>query len=172
MQKFVLLLMLILLIVSLVYAKTESPLNWITFTQAESLSLTTNKYILVNIYKPTCRWCRKMERITYSDPNVIAFINENFLPVKLNIIGKGEVKFNGVKIPERELALAMKIRGTPTTVFMDSVKAVVVKVPGYVPPNQFIYLLKYVSSKWYEELSFEDFYKSEKVLEKKRGNKK
>ncbi len=43
-----------------------------------------NKLILLSLSAVWCHWCHVMDETTYSDPGVIGFINENFIPVRVD----------------------------------------------------------------------------------------
>ncbi len=162
----------ILILLPVGSAEARDSLSWLTYQEAESLRVISGKYVLIDIYKATCGWCRKMQRTTYADSAVIGLLKESFLPVRVDLLSGRKLKVNGVELRERDIARALKVRGTPTTIFMDSTGKVVVKVPGYIPPQQFVYLLRYISGGWYKDLTFDEYYESEKILERERSRKK
>mgnify|MGYP000120723327 CR=1 FL=1 len=160
-----------LLILPLNGESASNSIDWMGFEGAESLRVKTGKVIIVDVYKATCGWCKKMQSTTYADSNIQKIIEEKFIPVRLDVLSRKKMNVFGEELLERDIARLLRVRGTPTTIFVDSTGTPVVKVPGYIPPDQYMYLLKYVSGEWYEDLKFEDFYKSEKILEKERGKK-
>lgn len=44
----------------------------------------TNKPILLSLSAVWCHWCHVMDETTYSDDDVIRFINENFIPIRVD----------------------------------------------------------------------------------------
>ncbi len=161
------LLLIILAVFPLIAAEEKKEFRWLKFNDADSIQNRTKKIIILNLYTNYCGWCRKMNTITYGDSNVIKIIEDGFLPVMIDIRSNDTLRYKGKTYTEREFAALVGIRGTPTTGFIDSTKNLVVKVPGYVPPSSFIYLLKYVKGGWYKDMTFDEFYKSEKELEKR-----
>jgi uncharacterized protein YyaL (SSP411 family) len=60
-------------------------IQWRTWSQ-ESLqeAKKMNRPILLSLSAVWCHWCHVMDETTYSDPAVIAFINKNFIPVRVD----------------------------------------------------------------------------------------
>lgn len=55
-----------------------------SFEDGLYLAKKQNKQMMLFIYSTHCPWCKKMERTTLSDSEVIDFINEKFVFVSLN----------------------------------------------------------------------------------------
>ena len=47
-------------------------------------SKTTDKLIVLSISAVWCHWCHVMDETTYSDSAVITYINQNFIPVRVD----------------------------------------------------------------------------------------
>jgi hypothetical protein len=56
--------------------------DWVpeTFEEAKA----TNKLIVLSLSAVWCHWCHVMDETTYSDMKVIDFINEKFMPVRVD----------------------------------------------------------------------------------------
>lgn len=103
-----------------------STLSKTTFELAEK----ENKIILLNLEANWCHWCHVMHDSTYSDPKIIAYLNENFIAVKAD------------QDANPELAVRYRDYGWPATVFLNAQGEDVVKRSGYIPPKRFLKLLK------------------------------
>ena len=44
----------------------------------------TKKLILLSLSAVWCHWCHVMDETTYSDPDVISYINEHFIPIRVD----------------------------------------------------------------------------------------
>ena len=65
-----------------------------------------------------CPYCAKMHDVNLRIPDVVDYLKDNFLVVKLDLWGAREVTdFDGEVIEERKLALKWGIRYTPTIQF-------------------------------------------------------
>ncbi len=119
-----------------------------------------NKPIFIDAYTDWCGWCKVMSRKTFTDTNIIKFINDNFIAVKYEM-ERGEGK---------RLAMKYKVTGFPTTMFFSPKGKYIYNVIGYQAPEKFIvslkasldpenhFDLKGVSDEI--DLAFPDFYKS------------
>jgi len=56
----------------------------LTWQEANDLAAQENKYIFVDAYTEWCGWCKVMDKEMFTDPAVFPFINENFIPMKID----------------------------------------------------------------------------------------
>src|SRR5438105_1727182 len=70
-------------------------LKWMSLNEVEVAKKEINKPILIDLYTDWCGWCKVMDRKTYSDKNVIAYLQEKFYVVKLNAETKQPVSWSG-----------------------------------------------------------------------------
>ena len=131
---------------------------WVGMTEALQQSDSTGKKILIDFYTDWCGWCKRMDKAIYADSNVIAYLNEHFLPVKLNPEKEGTIEYMGGEYTNRQFASAFEVRGYPATGFMNEKNEVITLLPGAVlDPNEFLTVLRYIAEDHYLTLSFEDF---------------
>ncbi|HEY5217779.1 MAG TPA: thioredoxin fold domain-containing protein, partial [Pseudolabrys sp.] len=99
------------------------------------------------------------------------YIKANFEVLQLNIIGSRKVTdFDGAELSEKEMAAKYAVRFTPTFQFfgeraaalkeLPPVKREVARAPGYLRPEDFLAMFRYVREKAYEGKSFRDFVKT------------
>ena len=92
--------------------------------------------------------------------------------LQLNIIGSLKVTdFDGEQLSEKALAAKYGVRFTPTFQFFPEragplndlapQKREVARAPGYLLPDDFLALFRFVREKAYEKGSFRDFLKSQ-----------
>ena len=104
-----------------------------TWAEANEKAAKEGKYIMVDAYTEWCYWCKVMDKKTFTDPQVADFINEHFVPMKLDF-----EKDEGVK-----LAMKFRVSSYPTTLLFNTHGQLVVKHPGYIADNQkFIEMLQ------------------------------
>jgi uncharacterized protein len=69
-----------------------NPVDWHTWgTEALAKSKNDNKPIFLSIGYSTCHWCTVMEHESFEDRRVAAFINKNFIPIKVDREERPEV---------------------------------------------------------------------------------
>ncbi len=62
-----------------------NPVNWYPWSQAAfERARREDKPVLLSIGYSTCHWCHVMEHESFEDPEIAAFINRHFVPVKVD----------------------------------------------------------------------------------------
>ncbi len=63
----------------------HNPVDWYPWgEEAFARAREEDKLLLVSIGYATCHWCHVMERESFEDPELAAFLNEHFIPVKVD----------------------------------------------------------------------------------------
>lgn len=63
----------------------ENPIDWWFWCEeALAQAKAENKPIFLSIGYSSCHWCTVMEGEAFSDPEIAAYLNENFLPIKVD----------------------------------------------------------------------------------------
>ena len=119
----------------------------------------SNKKIIVDVFTDWCVWCKKMDKTTYDDKKVVSYLNEKYLAVKLDAESNSELTFEGVKYSEQQFSHGLGITGYPSTIFIDENGKVITVVPGYIQPNEFLNIIKYIGEDTYKTKSYEEFLK-------------
>ncbi|WP_460892756.1 thioredoxin family protein [Rufibacter soli] len=130
-------------------------LQWLTLPQALEKAKSHPKKILIDVYTDWCGYCKRMDKQVYQHPEVVARLNKDYYVVKLNAELRDPVAINGKTyryMPEyraHELALSL-LNGEmsyPSTVFLNEKQQVMERVPGFIPPKDFLRALAYLSEK-------------------------
>jgi thioredoxin-related protein len=115
-----------------------------------------------------CPYCRETHLANFARPDIEDFVRTNFEVLQLNIIGSRSVKdFDGTQLSEKALAGKYGVRFTPTFQFFPESaaglaekspeKREVARAPGYLRPDDFLALFRFVREKGYETKSFRDY---------------
>jgi thioredoxin-related protein len=120
----------------------DGTLQWLTIEEADALRKEgTNKRFLVDVYTDWCGWCKVMDKKTFTDPGLIAYLNENFHVVKFNAEQKETVRFkdqdyiweplgrNGIN--KLGLSLLQGRLSYPSLVYLDQDMDIISISPGY-----------------------------------------
>lgn len=131
------------LIVSLLFAsllvKGQEKIEWMKFEEAIAASEKNPKMILVDVYTDWCGWCKKMDKETFTDSSVIAYVNAGFYAVKLNAEDKKRTfDFQGKSFTEEAMAKAMQVRSYPNFVVIDPSLQNITQLSGYRPAKEFL----------------------------------
>ncbi len=157
---------LLLLLMLSVITQGYAQINWMSFEDALAAQSENPKKIIVDVYTNWCGPCKLLDRNTFQNEQVAAFINENYYAVKFNAEGSKEINYRGQAFtnpnfdPNRkgrnsqhEFAAAMNIRGYPSIVFFDEDTNFIQPVVGYKTPRQLEIYLKMISNDDYKELT-------------------
>jgi len=117
-----------------------------------------------------CIYCEKLHLINFVEPEIRDYMSANFSVLQLDIHGSRKVTdLDGEVLEERALARKQGIRYTPTIQFFvetreDAEAALaggqpteVLRLPGYLAPDDFLNVLRYVAERAYEREGIESF---------------
>ena len=147
----------------------KSTVKWYSIQEAEKLSKSDPRPMLVDAYTDWCGWCKKLDQDTFSNPVIAEILNTKFYPVKFDAEGKEAVSFQGMNFindgkagKAHQLAVAM-LKGQmsyPNMVFFNEKNQLLTNVPGYRTPKEMEVLLSFFADKAYDKQTFQDFEKN------------
>lgn len=160
--------LLAILILSTISLSAQN-VQWVSWEEAVALSKTeTNpKKIFVDVYTDWCGWCKKMDKDTFQNPDVAAYMKENFYMVKMDAEGKEPIEYDGKTfkfVPQgrrgyHELAAAL-LQGKmsyPTVIFLDEERKMLSPVPGYQKVKPFLQIAKYFGENIYKDKDWKSY---------------
>ncbi|MDO6761615.1 thioredoxin fold domain-containing protein [Tamlana sp. 2_MG-2023] len=130
--------------------------NWISLSEALELQKKTPKKIMMDVYTNWCGPCKMLDKNTFQNSDVAAYVNENYYAVKFNAEGNAKVDYKGKtfsnpkydpKLASRrnsahELTRYLQVSAYPTVVFFDEKSDVIAPIRGYQTPEQLELYLK------------------------------
>jgi len=134
----------LLLTVSTVPASSNT-IKWKSYKKGIALGKKENKKIFINFYAQWCTYCTMMDAKTFKNSDVIAYLNKHFISIKVNMD------------KEKETAADYFVRGLPTSWFVSENGNKISGLPGYIKPDTFINILKFVHTDSYKKMTFIDF---------------
>jgi len=124
-----------------------SELSWSGYGDGLKAASDTGKIALVTFSTSWCTECKKMERDVLSREDVIAKINADFVPVKVD----GD--------RQNDIAGKYAVFSYPTYVMLDGDGNVLYKCFGSMSADNFKCLLDYVSTGAFRDMSLADYVK-------------
>ncbi len=156
----------VIMVISLSFsARPKEEINWLSFDQLHEAYAKNPKPIIVDLYTDWCGWCKVMDRTTYKNEKVVAYINEHYYAVKYNAESKDSVMFNnqkfgynnGYRTNEVALYLSFNKLEYPNTIFLSSLDARPAPLSGYMKPKELEAPLKYFAERKSEQETFVEF---------------
>jgi thioredoxin-related protein len=143
-------------------------LRWYTWTEASELQKTKPKKMFIDVYTDWCGWCKRMDKNTFSDAEVSAYLQENFYPIKLNaeqrediVFGRDTFKYvtmdNGRGVHTLAYSLLDGRLGYPSVVFLDEQYRRIMISPGYKEVPDIMKELKFAAEEHYDSTSWEAY---------------
>jgi thioredoxin-related protein len=123
----------------------NSGVSWVKYDEGMALGKKDGKKILINFYADWCGYCKKMNKEIFTKGEAADFINQNFVPVRINTDS------------EAQLAEAYRVSGLPTTWFLDKDGEGILNIPGYLPKEMFLSYMKFVQTDSYQNMSFREY---------------
>jgi len=120
-------------------------IKWMGYEEGMALGKAENKKVLLHFWADWCQYCEQMAQTTLADKRTIAYLNENYIAIKVNFD------------LERKQVSKYSVRGLPNTYFLESGGDVISNLPGYIPADLFFDILKYVHTDSHEKMSFQKF---------------
>jgi thioredoxin-related protein len=128
-----------------------------------------------------CIYCTKMHEEVFSDPEISAYIGDNFFVVQMNLYGDIEVvDFDGESLSEKDMARKWRVMFTPNIVFLPeevpegvaALDAAVAVMPGAFGKGTTIDMFTWVAERRYTLDNGEDFqrYHARRIQERNNGS--
>lgn len=162
------------------FATAQAQINWVEMNEVEALMKKEPKKVLVDVYTSWCGPCKMMNNTTFSDPDVVKYINENFYAIKFNAEGEETITFQGQEFrndgydPARatgrnsthDLTKAIApVNGRiayPTIVYMNEEFQILSPVQGFQKPEQIMPILSYFGEDIYQEMEWQEYVEQSK----------
>lgn len=143
----------------------KAKIDWINISAADSGN--AGKPVLIDLYTDWCGWCKVMDRKTYTNKALAAYVSEKFYAVKVDAESRSAIKWKGktflfsstYKANEFAVFLTNGRLAFPTTVIIPADGSEPQAVAGYMKPNEMELFLKYFGDQAYKTMSFDAFQK-------------
>ena len=137
--------------------KELASLRWHRWDEGVTATQTSGKYMLVDVYTDWCGWCKKMDRVVYTHPQVQQLLAASFVTIKLDAESTNLITNGTNQYTEQELAKMLGVNSYPTTMVYDKRFQLISRFSGYYEPKEFIRYLKYIRGKHYTQYTFKEY---------------
>jgi len=131
------------------------------------------KHLMIYIGQHGCSWCKRLIEVNFRDPTIVDKMQKHFDAVEMNIVGSSETVWtDGTRASEKTLAARLKVRYTPTLLFLDERGTMVLRLNGYYEPDRFLIALDYVGNRDYRnQPDFQAYLKARGVNAEERSSR-
>ncbi|MFH0974159.1 MAG: thioredoxin fold domain-containing protein [Spirochaetota bacterium] len=136
----------------------NAQVKWESFNAGMSKALGQKKPVIIDFYADWCHWCKVMDRETFSNEEVTKILNRDFIAIRIDTQRRESITYKGNMTTADRFAPLLGVSGLPTVVFMDEEGNLIDKVPGFIKPDVFTGILRYISEGCYKlKVSFADY---------------
>lgn len=112
----------------------EPPFRDLAFADALAAAKAEGKVVMVDFFTTWCVPCKRLDKVTWKDPEVVAWLERRTVPLKVDAE------------KETELAGRFAVEAYPTIVFAGADGSALGKLVGYYEPKDFLTMAERVSS--------------------------
>jgi thioredoxin-related protein len=131
-------------------------INWISLNEALELQKETPKKIMIDVYTNWCGPCKLLDKKTFHNKDVVAFVNKHYYAVKFNgegdeMVNYKEASYGNPNYDKRkankrnsahEFANFMGVNAYPTIVFLNEKSDLIIPLRGFHDAQQLEFYLK------------------------------
>ncbi len=120
-------------------------IQWLTYDEARKKNPDPSTKYLFYFQSDRCGYCRKLESETLAKTQIVAYIRENYIPVRIDT--------------DRSSSLAARhgVRGVPDLHFLSPGGEKIANWPGFIEADKLLPLLEYIHSDSFQKMSYQDF---------------
>jgi len=109
-------------------------IDWHSYESGLARGKFEKKKVFLYFHAEWCGYCAEMDRTTFKDPAVVAALNRNFIPIRVD--------------SERETAAAalFRVKGLPDVWFLAESGEVIGHRPGFIAADQLMKILNVVTT--------------------------
>jgi thioredoxin-related protein len=132
-------------------AEKSGEITWMEYDAGLKKAREENKHVFIDFTAKWCGWCKKMDRETFKEPDVVKLINESFVPVRVDGDSPNELDVDGYKITEKSLTRnEFGVRGYPSFWFLKPDGTKLGKIDGYHNKDYMLEALTFVRDYKYD----------------------
>ena len=113
------------------------------------------KRLVLYFWQTGCPYCNALVEHNFAQRDIVERMQSHYSLVGINMWGDREViQVGGKTFTEKTLAAALKVNYTPTLLFFNENKKVILRLNGYYPPDEFRTALDWAKASNTSEVSF------------------
>jgi len=110
----------------------QKTIQWKSYNAGMSEAQAAGKPIFLHFYAIWCAYCTKMEKDSFQNDTVIDFLNQNYISIRVDLDQQPDIGNN------------YNVFALPTTYFFSAKGEKTGPIPGYIPRERLLKMLKKV----------------------------
>lgn len=123
----------------------NTKIQWNSYSAGMKKIAEQEKKGFIHFYTDWCTYCEMMNRKTFSNDSVASYLNQKFVPIRIN----GD--------EQKSVTSDYGVNGFPTNLFVAEDQSDIGSRPGFIPADIFLKMLKYIDSDSFKHMSFQDY---------------
>jgi len=136
----------------------KKEIHWQSYENGMKMIKDQNKKGFLHFYTDWCTYCKIMNKQTFADAKVIDYINDNFIPIRVNAE------------KQKDIAKQYGVTRFPNNWFIGEDSKALSSQPGYIPPDMFLNMLQFLNTDSFKKMKFSEFMENQKKLENQKKN--
>lgn len=128
-------------------SKETGTIGWLDYTPGMAMAGKQTKPIFLYFHADWCTYCKKLKQTTFKDKKVRAYLEEHFVSIQVDTD------------KNKALAEEWRVKGLPTLWFLEPDGTRISSLPGYIDAAQLLQILKFIHTRSYETMDFQEFIK-------------
>ncbi len=132
----------------------KKEIHWQPYETGMKMIKDQNKKGFLHFYTDWCTYCKIMNKQTFVDPKLIDYLNDNFIPIRVNAE------------KQKDVAKKYGVTRFPNTWFIGEDTVSLSSQPGFIPPEMLLNMLKFLNTDSFKNMKFSAFIENQKKAQK------
>lgn len=128
-----------------VAASPAASIQWQDFEPGMKAIKDGKKKGFLHFYTDWCHYCKVMNKETFVNPQIIAYLNENFVNIRVNAD------------QEKAVAEMFRVKPVPDNWFIGDDAKPLSHQPGYIPADKLLVMLQFLHTDSFKTMKFSEF---------------
>jgi len=126
-------------------AAPATSIQWQAFEPGMQAIKDGKKKGFLHFYTDWCHYCKVMNKETFINPQIIAYLNENFVNIRVNAD------------QEKAVAEMFRVKPVPDNWFIGDDATPLSHQPGYIPADKLLVMLQFLHTDSFKTMKFSEF---------------